>query len=113
MSVLPLLHTPPERCQHLDNHFLIAFVVGSAVIYLSLVCLLRFRALRNLEQKYSRYARSPYSMDYKTAREIMKPPMLYECHFPTVSVPGGRSYKHSLSRLIHNLPDSSISSMLQ
>jgi hypothetical protein len=82
MSVLPLLHTPPERCQHLDNQFLIAFVVGSAVLYLSLVCLLRFRALRNLEQKYSRYARSPYSMDYKTgAHEIMKLPMRYEMPF--------------------------------
>lgn len=34
-----------------------------------------------MEEKYAKYVHDPYSMDYKTAHEIMKLPMLYDMPF--------------------------------
>ena len=54
---------------------LVAMVV---VLYLSLVQVLRFRSLRILTKRYAAYLHDPYSLDYKTAHQIMKRVMLYE-----------------------------------
>lgn len=82
MSELPFVsNLSSSWFQHLGDQSWIALVVGSTILYLSLVRLLRFRALRHLERKYGQYAGNPYSMDYKTAHEIMKLPMLYEMPF--------------------------------
>lgn len=54
---------------------LLAIVV---VLYLGLVQTLRYRSFRNLNKTYAAYLRDPYSLDYKTAHQIMKRVMLYE-----------------------------------
>lgn len=52
-----------------------------AVLYLGLVQILRFRSLRNLNKTYAAYLHDPYSLDYKTAHQIMKRVILYETPF--------------------------------
>ncbi|KAI6082259.1 hypothetical protein F4821DRAFT_218786 [Hypoxylon rubiginosum] len=42
------------------------------VCYLTLVQVLRFRALRALERKYAAYISDPYALNYKQAAEIMR-----------------------------------------
>ncbi|CZR67333.1 uncharacterized protein PAC_17232 [Phialocephala subalpina] len=48
------------------------------VLYVGLVQTLRFRSLRNLTKTYAAYLHDPYSLDYKTAHQIMKRVILYE-----------------------------------
>lgn len=59
----------------LPGSTLLAIVV---VLYLGLVQTLRYRSFRNLNKAYAAYLRDPYSLDYKTAHQIMKRVMLYE-----------------------------------
>jgi hypothetical protein len=54
---------------------LILFV---ALFYLTIVTLLRFWAVQELQVSYELYVSDPYSMDDKTAHEIMKLAMLYD-----------------------------------
>ncbi|KAI1338865.1 hypothetical protein F5Y15DRAFT_416628 [Xylariaceae sp. FL0016] len=48
------------------------------ISYLTLVQILRFRALRRLEKKYAAYLEDPYRLDYKQAQEIMQLSMLHD-----------------------------------
>jgi hypothetical protein len=50
-------------------------------LYLVLVQTLRFRNLRNLNKTYAAYLHDPYSLDYKTAHQIIKRVILYETPF--------------------------------
>jgi hypothetical protein len=52
-----------------------------AILYLSLVQLLRFRAIRNMERKYAAYLSNPYKLNYKQAQEIMQLSLLHEFPF--------------------------------
>jgi hypothetical protein len=45
------------------------------------VQLLRFRAIRNMERKYSAYLGDPYKLNYKQAKEIIQLPLLHEFPF--------------------------------
>ena len=51
------------------------------LIYLLTVRYLRFNNVRKLERRYAKYLNDPYSMDYKTAFEIMKVTMLRDVPF--------------------------------
>jgi hypothetical protein len=51
------------------------------VLYLGLVQTLRFRSLRKLNKTYAAYLHDPYSLDYKTAHQIMRRVILYETPF--------------------------------
>ncbi|KAF9893848.1 hypothetical protein FE257_010018 [Aspergillus nanangensis] len=57
------------------------WIVLSLGAYLLLVQLLRTRNLRNLHEKHAQYIPNPYSMDYKTAHEILKNTLLREFPF--------------------------------
>jgi hypothetical protein len=61
------------------SRWMVAAVV--VVGYLSLVRLLRFRALHKLEREYASFVKDPYSMDYGSAHKIMHLSMLYDCPF--------------------------------
>jgi hypothetical protein len=56
-------------------------LLSSALIYLSLVQLLRFRALHKVQRKYASYISAPYSMPYNTAHEILKLGLLNDFPF--------------------------------
>ncbi|KAI1480994.1 hypothetical protein F4774DRAFT_376672 [Daldinia eschscholtzii] len=56
-------------------------VPTAIVVYLSLVQLLRFRAIRALERKYAAYVEDPYKLDYRQAAEIMRLHQLYDMPF--------------------------------
>ncbi|KAI1402779.1 hypothetical protein F4819DRAFT_263982 [Hypoxylon fuscum] len=57
-------------------------IVPTAIaVYLTLVQLLRFRALRALERKYAAYVGNPYALHYKQAAEIMRLHQLYDAPF--------------------------------
>lgn len=71
----------PGISQYLKHSSWIALVFSVLILYLALVRILRFRAIRKLEEKHACYVDDPYSMTYKTAHEIMKLPMLYEMPF--------------------------------
>ncbi|ORY70942.1 uncharacterized protein BCR38DRAFT_415538 [Pseudomassariella vexata] len=55
-----------------------------AISYLTLVQQLRFRALQQLERKYTPYLTNPYKLTYPQAREIMHLSMLYDEPFLSV-----------------------------
>ncbi|KAI8964542.1 hypothetical protein F5Y11DRAFT_315975 [Daldinia sp. FL1419] len=57
------------------------FVPTAFVLYLSLVQLLRFRAIRALERKYAAYIEDPYRLNYRQAAEIMHLHQLYDTPF--------------------------------
>lgn len=57
------------------------FLATIAISYLTLVQVLRFRNLRNINKKYAAYLEDPYKLDYKTAHPIMKQVMLSEAPF--------------------------------
>jgi hypothetical protein len=67
MSTMEILKLPASK--------ILAIVV---LLYLGLVQTLRYRSLRNLNKTYAPYRCDPYSLDYKTAHQIMKRVMLYE-----------------------------------
>ncbi|OTA81806.1 hypothetical protein M434DRAFT_401234 [Hypoxylon sp. CO27-5] len=57
-------------------------IVPTAVVcYLTLVQVLRFRALRAIERKYGAYAADPYRLSYRQAAEIMRLHQLYDTPF--------------------------------
>ncbi|KAL7621871.1 hypothetical protein AAE478_007371 [Parahypoxylon ruwenzoriense] len=54
-------------------------IVPTVVVsYLTLVQLLRFRALRRLEKKYAAYKADPYKLSYKQAADVMRVGLLYD-----------------------------------
>lgn len=55
-----------------------ALIFSVALCYVTLVWILRLRAVRKLQVTYAPYVRDPYSMDYMTAHGIMKLAMLYD-----------------------------------
>ena len=67
--------------QYMSNDLLTKSFLLLVIVYLILVRILRFRAVRKIEEKYACYVRDPYLMDYKTAHEIMKLSMLCDMPF--------------------------------
>ncbi|PVH68332.1 hypothetical protein DL98DRAFT_599614 [Cadophora sp. DSE1049] len=75
-----------SRIQLPDPHELLSLVKANpwatvaiaAISYLALVRTLRYRAVNNIQRKYARFVKDPYSMDYKAAHEIMLLSMLYD-----------------------------------
>jgi hypothetical protein len=67
--------------QHLKASSWRIAIPSLVVGYLTLVQLLRFRALRKMRRKYAAYAANPYSLNYKQAQEIMRLPLLYDHPF--------------------------------
>ncbi|KAI1473172.1 uncharacterized protein F4812DRAFT_411834 [Daldinia caldariorum] len=57
------------------------FVPTAIAVYLSLVQVLRFRAIRAVERKYAAYVDDPYKLDYRQAAEIMRLYQLYDTPF--------------------------------
>lgn len=57
------------------------FVPTAILVYLSLVQILRFRAVRALERKYAAYIEDPYKLNYRQAAEIMRLHQLYDTPF--------------------------------
>jgi ER-bound oxygenase mpaB/B'/Rubber oxygenase, catalytic domain len=57
---------------------LLAIISAFLALYIVLVRILRYRALNSLNKKYSRFFKDPHTLDYKTAHEIIKVPMLYD-----------------------------------
>ncbi|KAI2626982.1 hypothetical protein GGS26DRAFT_562313 [Hypomontagnella submonticulosa] len=57
-------------------------IAPTAIIsYLSLVQLLRFRALRAIQRKYAAFIADPYKLNYRQAAEIMRLHQLYDTPF--------------------------------
>nr|QCL09086.1 DmxL5 [Cryptosporiopsis sp. 8999] len=76
-----LWRLPSEVSQQLIHSSRSVQIFFLALFYLTLVKILRFRAVRKLQSTYAPYIGDPYSMDYKTAHEIMKLTILYEFPF--------------------------------
>ncbi|KAG4428931.1 hypothetical protein IFR05_015587 [Cadophora sp. M221] len=53
------------------------FAIAS-ISYLTVVRALRYRAINQMKRKYARFEKDPYSMNYKSAHEIMLLSMLYD-----------------------------------
>ncbi|KAI0169090.1 hypothetical protein GGR52DRAFT_553715 [Hypoxylon sp. FL1284] len=51
------------------------------VCYLTLVRVLRYRAVRAMERKYAKYLADPYALGYREAAEIMRLPQLHDMPF--------------------------------
>ena len=64
--------------QRLADYSWPALISSVTLFYLGLVWLLRFRNVRKLQATYASYLHDPYTLDYKTAHEIMKLSMLRE-----------------------------------
>ncbi len=56
-------------------------ILTLATVYLGLVQLLRFRALRRVEKKFAAYVEDPYRLNYKQAQEVMQLSLLYDMPF--------------------------------
>ncbi|KAF2115767.1 hypothetical protein BDV96DRAFT_574445 [Lophiotrema nucula] len=56
-------------------------ILTVTVAYLTLVQLLRCRAIRQMERKYATYMDNPYRLNYKQAREIMQLSLLHDFPF--------------------------------
>ncbi|CAJ2505742.1 Uu.00g131360.m01.CDS01 [Anthostomella pinea] len=75
--------TSPMEEGHSDSMKIPWHIITPSLIiyYLTLVRLLRFRAIRQLEAKYAAYISDPYRLNYKQAREIMHLSMLHDDPF--------------------------------
>ena len=71
----PLSYDPSQQ---LRRYYWPTLLLSFALLYLTLVQLLRFRTVKKLQHTYAAYIKDPYSLDYQTAHKIMKSTMLHE-----------------------------------